>query len=68
MSTLRYRCENCGNVTRFDVTETRTTKSYYHYTIGGDLSIEGGDTLASEVIEVSCRWCSSPKSVVAIAE
>ena len=68
MTNLRYRCENCGNVTRFDVTRTQTTKSFYHYSLGGELSIEGQVILADDVSEVSCRWCSTPKSVVEVYE
>jgi hypothetical protein len=53
----RYRCTGCGNLTRFDVTVTRRTRAYHHYTVGGDLNIEDVEVL-SEVIEgVACRWC-----------
>ncbi len=34
----RYRCDGCGNLTRFDVTVSERTKSFYHYTVGGDSS------------------------------
>lgn len=60
---VRYRCALCGNLTRFDVTERRRTRSFYHFTIGGLLRIEGEDVLDREVEEVSCRWCSSPEHV-----
>ena len=36
----RYRCDGCGNLTRFDVTISQKTKAFHHYTVGGDLEIE----------------------------
>ena len=34
MSAPRYRCDGCGNLTRFDVTISQTTKAFHHYTRG----------------------------------
>jgi hypothetical protein len=53
----RYRCRGCGNLTRFDVTVTRRTRAYHHYTIGGDLTIEDVEVLGEVVESVACRWC-----------
>jgi hypothetical protein len=64
----RYRCGACGNVTRFDVTATRRTRAFHHFTIGGELTVEDEEVLAEEVESVSCRWCASPKAVEALAE
>ncbi len=61
----RYRCGACGNLTRFDVTYTRTTRAFHHYTVGGELAVEGEDVLAESVDEVSCRWCGSGRAVEA---
>ncbi len=61
--TARYRCTACGNLTRFDVTTTRRTRAYHHYTVGGDLEIEDVSVLDETVEDVSCRWCSSPRAV-----
>ena len=58
MST-RYRCEGCGNVTRFDVVATRRTRAFHHYTIGGDLEIEDEDLLDERIEQVTCRWCGA---------
>jgi len=63
-----YRCTACGNVTRFDVTVTRTTKAFHHYTVGGDLTIEDEAVLAERVVEVSCRWCGSAGAVETVSE
>ncbi|MDQ2678271.1 MAG: hypothetical protein M3Y51_05960 [Actinomycetota bacterium] len=62
----RYRCNACGNLTRFEVTVTRRTRSFHHYTIGGDLSIEESEVLSEEIEPVICRWCDSSASVVVV--
>lgn len=60
----RYRCNACGNLTRFDVTATRRTRSFHHYDVSGALEI-GETELLSEVVEdVSCRWCGDGSAVV----
>ena len=66
MDTRRYRCDGCGNLTRFDVTTSRRTKAFFHYTVGGDLVIEDEELLAEHVEEVVCRWCGHGRSVVEI--
>lgn len=53
----RYRCKACGNLTRFDVTTTRTTRSFHHYTVGGKLVVDQVEVRRESVDEVSCRWC-----------
>ncbi len=65
---IRYRCTACGNLTRFDVTTTRTTKAFNHYTVGGELEVEDETVLAESVDEVSCRWCGHGRAVEALAE
>ena len=64
MTSSRYRCTACGNLTRFDVTSTRTTRAYHHYSVGGELRIEHEEVLAESVEDVSCRWCGTGASVV----
>jgi hypothetical protein len=64
----RYRCAACGNLTRFDVTTTRRTRAFHHYSIGGELSVEDEEVLAETTEEVSCRWCGSPKAVEVVEE
>jgi hypothetical protein len=59
----RYRCRACGNLTRFDVTSTRRTTAFHHYTVGGELSIEDEQVLDVQVEDVVCRWCASGASV-----
>ena len=62
-SMARYRCSACGNLTRFDVTSTRRTRAFHHFTVGGELTIEDEHVLSEVVEEVSCRWCNSSKGV-----
>ena len=44
---------------------TSRTRSSHHYTVGGELEVEELEALASEVEEVSCRWCGNGSAVVA---
>ena len=64
--TPRYRCTACGNLTRFEVTTTRRTRAFHHYTIGGELTVEDTEVLAEEVESVVCRWCGTSASVVQV--
>lgn len=59
----RYRCTACGNLTRFDVTSTRRTRAYHHYSVGGDLRVEAEEVLSERVEEVTCRWCGHGSAV-----
>ncbi|HUA94180.1 MAG TPA: hypothetical protein VMB82_01490 [Acidimicrobiales bacterium] len=63
MSDVRYRCTACGNLTRFDVTTTRTTRAFHHYSVGGDLEVEEVEVRAETVEDVSCRWCGHGRAV-----
>ncbi len=66
VETTRYRCTTCGNLTRFDVTVTRRTRSFHHYTVGGDLEVEDTEVLDEHVESVRCRWCDSDAGVVEV--
>lgn len=61
--TNRYRCTACGNLTRFDVVETTSVRSFHHYTVGGDLTIEEPEVIAKTVESVTCRWCGHDRGV-----
>ncbi len=63
VSVTRYRCAACGNLTRFDVTSTRTTRAFNHFTVGGELEIEEEEVLSSSVDDVLCRWCGHGRNV-----
>jgi hypothetical protein len=62
----RYRCTACGNLTRFDVTSSRRTRAFHHYSVSGELEVEDEEVLGEQVEDVSCRWCGSGDSVVAL--
>jgi len=64
----RYRCAACGNLTRFDVTVTRRTRAFHHYSIGGELSVEETGVLSEVVEDVACRWCGSGSAVEVLEE
>ncbi len=66
VSAPRYRCDGCGNLTRFDVTASETTKAFYHYTVGGELVVEDEEVLSRHVDDVVCRWCGHGRTVVEI--
>ncbi|HWW54101.1 MAG TPA: hypothetical protein VNY84_10040 [Acidimicrobiales bacterium] len=66
MADHRYRCDACGNLTRFDVVSTRRTRAFHHFSLGGELEIEDVEVLSEVVEEVSCRWCGSGKSVAVL--
>jgi hypothetical protein len=55
-------------LTRFDVTETTSVRSFYHYTVGGELTIEEPTVISRSVDEVSCRWCGHGRAVEEIAD
>jgi hypothetical protein len=60
---VRYRCTSCGNLTRFDVTTTRRTRAFQHYTLGGELAVEDEQVLDEVVEAVECRWCGAAGQV-----
>ncbi len=60
-----YRCNACGNKTRFDVYESKRTKSFHHFTLAGEVNVEDEEVLELTVEKIVCRWCGSSDSVVA---
>ena len=64
----RYRCNACGNLTRFTVTSVKRTRAFHHFTLGGELHIEEEEVLDEQVEDVSCRWCGNGKAIEVLAE
>jgi hypothetical protein len=64
----RYRCTACGNLTRFDVVETTSVRSFHHYTVGGDLTVEEPEIILRTIESVTCRWCGHGRDVEVITE
>jgi hypothetical protein len=63
-----YRCDACGNKTRFDVTERKRVRAFHHFSLGGELTVEEEEVLDTEVESVVCRWCGASDSIVAMSE
>lgn len=63
MAETRYRCRLCGNLTRFDVTTTRRTRAFHHFSVGGDLEVKDTEVLDEHVESVVCRWCGPSATV-----
>lgn len=59
-----FRCSNCGNKTRFDVIESKRVRAFFHYTLGGKLSVEDEEVLDSSIEKVVCRWCGATGAAV----
>jgi hypothetical protein len=62
----RFRCDACGNLTRFDVVESRRTRAYYHFTVGGELTVEEEEVLDAVRERVTCRWCGGSDRIAEI--
>lgn len=54
---MSYRCEHCGNKTRFDVYDRVSRRRFEHFTLGGDMEVEEEEILERRVERVVCRWC-----------
>ncbi len=67
MEAARYRCTACGNLTRFDVTRTRTSRAFYHYSLGGVLTVEDEVVLEESIDDVTCRWCGHGRGIEVLA-
>lgn len=59
----RFRCGACGNLTRFDVIAKRRTRAFYHFSLGGELSVEDETVLEEETERVECRWCGRADAI-----
>ncbi len=59
----RFRCDACGNVTRFDVLATARTRRYHHFDLGGEGRVEEEEVLSHRVESVTCRWCGRDDAV-----
>ena len=68
MSSTRYRCTACGNLTRFDVVTSRRTSAFHHFTVSGELTIEDEQVLEERIESVTCRWCGAAGTVQVLTE
>ncbi len=61
------RCSACGNKTRFDVTEIKRVRSFYHYTLGGEVTVSEEEVESRSVERIECRWCGRSDAIEATA-
>jgi hypothetical protein len=61
---VSYRCDACGNKTRFDVVENKRVRGFHHFTLGGEVMVEEEEVLDRVVESVVCRWCGSSEAIV----
>lgn len=59
----RYRCNGCGNLTRFDVLATRKTRQFLHFSLAGEPTVEEEEVLAEDIEAITCRWCGSAEQI-----
>jgi hypothetical protein len=62
---VSYRCEACGNKTRFDVVETKRVRAFHHYSLAGEDKVEEEEILDRTIESIVCRWCGSSDSIAA---
>ncbi len=59
----RFRCDGCGNLTRFDVVSTERTRRFHHFDLGGTGAVEEEEVLARDIESVTCRWCGRDDAI-----
>ena len=59
----RWRCRQCGNLTRFDVVRTTRAREYVHVDLSGEPLVEEREVVEDLVEHVTCRWCSAVDAV-----
>jgi hypothetical protein len=63
----RWRCAQCGNLTRFDVVRRTRTREFWHLDLAGHPTVESTEVLADSLESVSCRWCGSGAAIEIVA-
>ena len=61
---MSYRCDSCGNKTRFDVEETKRVRAFHHFSLAGEDRIEEEEVLSRDIEKITCRWCGSSDAIV----
>jgi len=61
-----YRCDACGNKTRFDVFDTVQRRRFEHSDLGGEVTVEDEEILTRTVDRIVCRWCDRSDVVVEV--
>lgn len=55
----RYRCDGCGNLTRFDVESVERVRRFWHADLSGAGAVEDEQRLEVSSEVVTCRWCAT---------
>lgn len=55
----RWRCSQCGNLTRFDVVRSSRVRDFVHVSMAGEQSVDSTEVLDEEIESIRCRWCGS---------
>jgi hypothetical protein len=63
----RWRCAQCGNLTRFDVVRVSRSREFWHQELSGEPVVEDTQVLQAEIESVACRWCSGGGRVELVA-
>lgn len=63
MNNVRFQCEQCGNLTRFEVLSEKKSKAFYHYSLGGELKVENEEIVDCKILSVICMWCGHGRAV-----
>ncbi|HVM20986.1 MAG TPA: hypothetical protein VM307_13590 [Egibacteraceae bacterium] len=59
----RWRCDACGNLTRFDVETTERVRRFWHLDLAGQGRVEEEQVSEVQLHAVVCRWCGSRDAV-----
>ena len=55
----RWRCSQCGNLTRFDVVRVTRSREFVHADLAGEQVVEERDVVSEVVEHATCRWCGA---------
>ncbi len=59
----RWRCRQCGNLTRFDIVRTSRVREYVHVSLAGEPTVDEAYVLGEVLESVTCRWCAGVDTV-----
>jgi hypothetical protein len=62
-ASTRWRCSQCGNLTRFDLTRRTRVREYLHVDLSGEPAVEEQEVLEEVIESVRCRWCDGVGTV-----
>lgn len=62
----RWRCDACGNLTRFDVESTERVRRFWHLDLAGEGVVEEEEFAEVDVRSVICRWCGSRDAITVV--